>query len=77
MSLVENKIKTILANVLKLDASQIGDDASMENLDEWDSLRQLSLILTIEDELGVSIPDSEVQYLTSLRSLTEWLSSDA
>lgn len=77
MSIEVNQIKSILASVLKLDPSQITDQASMENLPEWDSLRQLSLILTIEDELGVSIPDSEVQYLTSLRSLTEWLASDA
>jgi len=43
------------------------DDASSDNIENWDSLRHLNLILALEEEFGVSIPDDEVGNLVNYK----------
>jgi acyl carrier protein len=61
----EDKLKQIVANVLEVDPGSIGPDFSMDTVEQWDSLRHLTLVLAIEDELGISIPDEEAADITS------------
>lgn len=53
-------IKQIMSSVFEIPVESIADDASSDNIDNWDSLRHLNLILALEEEFGVSIPDEEV-----------------
>lgn len=53
-------IKQIMSAVFEIPVESISDDASSDNIDNWDSLRHLNLILALEEEFGVSIPDEEV-----------------
>jgi acyl carrier protein len=53
-------IKQVMSAVFEIPVESISDDASSDNIDNWDSLRHLNLILALEEEFGVSIPDEEV-----------------
>ena len=64
------KIKEVMAAVLEVDASAIGDDASMDSIESWDSLRQMNLVLALEDAFGVSIPDEDAANATSFKLLS-------
>lgn len=64
------KIKDVMAAVLEVDVSQIGDDASMDNLASWDSLRQMNLVLALEEAFGVSFPDEDAANATSFALLS-------
>jgi acyl carrier protein len=48
----ENSLKQVMATMLKVDASTINEDSSMDNMPNWDSLRHMNLVLALED-LGV------------------------
>jgi acyl carrier protein len=61
----ENALKQIIADVLEVDPAAIGEDFSMDDVEQWDSLRHMTLVLAIEDELGISIPDEEAANITS------------
>jgi len=61
----EDKLKQIVADVLEADPASIGPDFSMDTVEQWDSLRHMTLILSIEDEFGISIPDEEAANITS------------
>lgn len=50
----EAKLKEVMAAVLGVDVSTISDDASMDSIESWNSLRQMSLVLALEEEFGVS-----------------------
>lgn len=54
-----------MASVLAVDAALLGDDASMDNIASWDSLRQMNLVLALEDSFGVTIPDEDAANATS------------
>ena len=66
--------------VLRVPAGSIGPDSSMDTVPGWDSLRHLTLVLALEEEFGVQIPDEEVGSITSYPLiklvLTELLPAD-
>ena len=76
MKISDFEVRKVLASVLKIEEQEIALDASMDTVEAWDSLRQLTFILVLEDEFGIEIPDLNVQYLTSIPLVAEWLSSD-
>ena len=61
------KIKQVMSLVFEVPLESIHDDASSDNIENWDSLRHLNLILALEDEFGVSIPDEEVGNLVNYK----------
>lgn len=61
----EAHLKSVMATILEVDEGQIGDDTSMDTLEAWDSIKHMDLILAVEEEFGVSVPDEEAADLTS------------
>jgi acyl carrier protein len=61
----EDKLKQIIADVLEVEPASIGPEFSMDTVEQWDSLRHLTLVLAIEDEFNISIPDEEAADITS------------
>ena len=62
---MESTLKTVMATVLGIPADAISDDTSMDTVESWDSIKHMSLVLAIEEEFGVSIPDEDAANITS------------
>jgi acyl carrier protein len=54
-----------MATVLGVEAASIGPATDMDTVPSWDSLRHLTLVLALEDEFGVQIPDEDAAAITS------------
>lgn len=67
MNETRNKIKEIISVVFNVELESVLDDASPDNIDNWDSLGHLNLIIALEEEFNISIPDEEVGNLVSVR----------
>ena len=61
----QDKLKEVVATVLNVDISRINANANSDTIESWDSLRHMNLVLAIEDEFGVSLPDEEAANATS------------
>ncbi|KRA60357.1 acyl carrier protein [Caulobacter sp. Root655] len=61
----EEALKKVMAAVLRVPEAQIGPDTSTDTLPTWDSLRHMNLVLALEQEFGVSIPDEDAANLSS------------
>lgn len=61
----EARLKSVVSSVLGVDPKDIGEDSSSDSIEGWDSVKQMNLVLAIEDEFGVTIPDSESANITS------------
>ncbi len=66
---MEQKIKEIMASVFELDEQEINENASTENIEVWDSLKHMNLIMAIESELGVEIDDEVIGEMTSYQKI--------
>ena len=62
-----SKIKQVMSLIFEVPLESIADDASLDNIENWDSLRHLNLIIALEEEFGVSIPDDEVGNLVNYK----------
>ncbi len=61
----EAKLKSVIAAVLGVPAASIGPDSSQDTIEAWDSLKHMNLVLALEQEFGVSVPDEEAAEITS------------
>lgn len=72
---MKDKIKEIMARVFKIDVSAIADDVHQKDIEAWDSLAHLNLILELESEFDVSFEPDEIKVMTSLNLIEERLKS--
>lgn len=61
----EAKLKSVIATVLEIEPTDIDENSSMDTIEAWDSIKHMDLILSLEEEFGVSVPDEEAGDLTS------------
>ena len=61
------RIKEVVGAVIDAPVSQISDNASMDEIDAWDSLAQMNLVIALEDEFQITIPDDEVGTIISIQ----------
>ena len=65
-SQIQSKMRDLLVDELGLDASKINDGANFEEDLEVDSLGVVEVLMALEDEFGVRIPDEEAENITSV-----------
>jgi acyl carrier protein len=54
-----NKLKQVLADVFKIDIQTINDETSVDNVEKWDSLNHLNLVLALEDAFDISFTEEQ------------------
>lgn len=62
---IEERVRGVLVDVFGLDAAEVGPDTSMDTVEAWDSLQQLSVVLALEEELELSFTDDETVEMVS------------
>ncbi len=68
---MERQVKEIIARVLNVDIGVITDTLSSGDIPQWDSVGNLAIISTIEQELSVEFPLEDLFDLTSVRSIID------
>lgn len=67
----KERIKEIIANTLGIDIERITDDLAAGDIEEWDSVGNLTIISTIEEELEVDIPIEDLYELNNIKAIVE------
>ena len=69
------KVKDLLAKQLRLDVNTIEDDANILDDLGADSLEVVEMLMTLESEFGILVPDEDVMELKTVRSVAEYIAS--
>lgn len=67
----KERIKEIIADTLDIDIERITDDLAAGDIEEWDSVGNLTIISTIEEELEVDIPIEDLYELNNIKAIVE------
>lgn len=69
--MIIEKVKELLAEQLGIDAKTINDDSNiLEDLGA-DSLDIIEMLMTLEDEYGVTIPDDQINQVKTVKEVAE------
>jgi len=63
---IETNVLSVISTVLKC---EISDQASRENLPQWDSLKHIEVVFAIEDELNIQFPEETLGNLNDIKSI--------
>ena len=70
---LENQLKDICATIFEVDVSIIKHDSSPDNIESWDSMNHMNLILAIEEEFQLKILDDDAVELFSFIELLSYI----
>ena len=71
-----DKIKTILSEQLDVDAETLSMETDMAKDLNADSLDVVEILMSIEDEFEVEIPDEEIENIKTIGDLVEYIESN-
>ena len=63
---IESKLNDLLVDELGIDREAIAQDAKFEEDLDVDSLGVVELLMALEDNFGVKIPDEEAEQITTV-----------
>lgn len=70
---MDDRLSRILKNVFTLSDKEFREDLRKEDISNWDSLRHMDLIATIEAEYDITLSMQEILSINSFPALTEVL----
>ena len=68
---MKERIIDIVSDVLRIKKSNISLKTSMNKVEQWDSLKQMQIIIAIEDELNIKFSEDNLSEANSVRKLID------
>ena len=62
-------VRRIAADILEVRPNQITPQSSSENIETWDSVHHLNLILAFEQEFGVQLEPEEIDQMNNVERI--------
>jgi len=72
---MNEKLANILTEVFDIKISEINENLTNESVSNWDSLTQMDLVTSLENEFNIQLEMLEIVSLTSIRKIIEILES--
>ena len=77
MAIDQNQIIKMIADQLQIDEEQVKPDASFMDDLGADSLDTVELIMALEEEFDIEIPDSEAEKIRTVQQALDYLDQNA
>jgi len=72
---VEEKVKEIIVDQLGVDEKQVAPEASFMDDLGADSLDTVELVMALEEEFDIEIPDEEAEKIASVQNAIDYIKS--
>jgi len=76
---MDERIRAIMAEVLRLPAERIDAEAAIGTVPNWDSTAHMRMMIALEDAFGIELDESRMVEMTSfakIRNVVEELRSE-
>ena len=66
---MDERIRAIMARVLRLPVERIGEGAAIGDVPNWDSTAHMRMMLALEDEFGIVLDETQMVEMTSFEKI--------
>ena len=73
--MIIDKVKEIIADQLSVKVEDIKEDTNIAEELGADSLDLVEILMSLEDEFGVSIPDEAIPEIKTIKDIVEFIES--
>lgn len=70
---ISERIVGLVSDIFEVPLAQVRADSSPDNVETWDSLRHLNLVLALEDEFGIQFTPEEIEQLLSVEIIESFV----
>ena len=63
------RIRNVVSNVLDVPLASVSADTKAEDVENWDSLGQMNVMLALEEEFGVNFAPEQIMGLLSIQAI--------
>lgn len=74
---VLERVRNIVAEVSEVEVERVTLLSSPHNLEEWDSLAQVNIVLSLEQEFGRQFSPDQIERMVSVEKIVETLTAPA
>lgn len=72
---MKERVFQIISDIMNWPLEKINNDSSPDDIETWDSLNQMNLVLALEEEFGLKFTDEQIVGMVNVRSIMETLES--
>ncbi|MBD01342.1 MAG: acyl carrier protein [Crocinitomicaceae bacterium] len=72
---MNSKLVKLLSDVFEMKEIEITIDLVKDDIDSWDSLKQMDLVLSIENNYDITLEMEEIVKMSSVKSIVEIIES--
>jgi acyl carrier protein len=70
---MKEKIIELMSEIFEVPVNEFPAEISQENIDNWDSLRHLNLIVELEDAFDKTFEPEEIGEMTSIDKIIQFI----
>ena len=69
MQQVDAKVENVLSEILQMPVAAITDELTMKDVDAWDSLKHMELIVALEQSFDIQLSFDEIVAMQSVNQI--------
>ncbi len=66
---MKERVFEIVADVMNWPLKKVNEDSSPDNIETWDSLNQMNLVLALEEEFELRFTDEQIVAMLDVRTV--------
>lgn len=70
---MKDRVLKVVSQVMNVPVEKLNEESSPDTIENWDSLKHMNLILSLEEEFNVSFSDEEITEMLSIKLIIEAL----
>lgn len=68
---IKDKVLQLVADCLELPVEKLSLESGMDDLDGWDSMRNVMILSRLEDDFNVMIPEDDIFDLVTIGAIVD------
>jgi acyl carrier protein len=67
---MEDRIKAVVSAVLNISIDDINNDSAPDNIESWDSLNHMNLIVALEEEFEIIFEEEDIEDMLNFQLIS-------